>query len=255
MTYCDEPPGLNSEWIFKSDGDTQVIQRLVSLYNEDWNASLPEDASPCDVAALLKIYLMTLPEPILTFGLYDEIKGARGSPRQLREILKRLPNVNYSTIECLTALLLQISQKSILNKMDAHNLAIELAPAMLWQRERTKFNTGQKPVWYMGRSLGSKSSSQLSERSSAGTLRGGFAYPTYNGNAIDESNHCNNWQGINADWTLSDPLSPSRDSDFSTQIPLDDDTTPVEFAIVEAVQCLIEQHNAIFTDSVDLMWQ
>lgn len=43
--------------------------------------------------------------------------------------------------------------------------------------------------------------------------------------------------------------------DLSAQIPLDDDEPlSVDFAIVEAVQCLIDQHNLVFADSAELGW-
>lgn len=41
--------------------------------------------------------------------------------------------------------------------------------------------------------------------------------------------------------------------DPSSPIPLDDGT-PVDFGAIEVVQCLIEQHNAIFTDANETVW-
>jgi hypothetical protein len=78
---------------------------------------LPDGVSPIDVAALLKLHLCMLPAPLLTFELYDDIIDARGSDSLLRQCLANLPAANYYTIECLSALLLRISQKSALNKV------------------------------------------------------------------------------------------------------------------------------------------
>lgn len=134
--------------MFKSEGDRKVIQQLVSLFNQgislaflgrpltmgnfdlgltflclslmtDLNASLPDGLNPVDVAALSKYYLASLPEPLTTFELYNEIVGARSSINLLRNILKKLPAVNYMTLEFITALLLRVSQKSLLNKVKA----------------------------------------------------------------------------------------------------------------------------------------
>lgn len=136
---------MNSQELFKSDGDRKVIQQLVSLYNQgirvlkivsilccsssvslliqfcylcdaDLNASLPEGVNPIDVAGLMKCYLASLPEPLTTFELYNEIRGARSNIHVMRNVLKRLPTVNYMTLELITALLLRVSQKSLLNK-------------------------------------------------------------------------------------------------------------------------------------------
>ena len=83
----------------------------------DSGASLPEGVSPIDVGALVKCYLASIPEPLTTFALYDELRDARVSIPDLRNILKKLPNVNYMTLEFVTALLLRVSRKSSLNKV------------------------------------------------------------------------------------------------------------------------------------------
>ncbi|XP_020877526.1 uncharacterized Rho GTPase-activating protein At5g61530 isoform X1 [Arabidopsis lyrata subsp. lyrata] len=56
-------PGLNSPNLFKAEGDKKLIQQLVSAYNQDPSASIPEGVNPVDVAALMKYYLATLPTP------------------------------------------------------------------------------------------------------------------------------------------------------------------------------------------------
>ncbi|CAH8263845.1 unnamed protein product [Arabidopsis lyrata] len=55
--------GLNSPNLFKAEGDKKLIQQLVSAYNQDPSASIPEGVNPVDVDALMKYYLATLPTP------------------------------------------------------------------------------------------------------------------------------------------------------------------------------------------------
>lgn len=90
---------------------------MVYIFLTDWKASIPDGTNPIDVASLIKCYLASLPEPLITFVLFNEIREARSRIRELRNILKRLPNVNYMTLEFVTALLLRVSQKSSLNKV------------------------------------------------------------------------------------------------------------------------------------------
>ncbi|MFS7936885.1 putative Rho GTPase activation protein [Helianthus anomalus] len=117
--------GLNSPDLFKSEGNKRAIQQLVSLYNQgDLNAPLPEGVNPIDVAALVKCYLASLPQPLITFEIRNEIRGARSSIPLMRNILKKLPTVNYMTLELVTALLLRVSQKSLLNKAFSLSLSI-----------------------------------------------------------------------------------------------------------------------------------
>ncbi|KAK6936882.1 Rho GTPase-activating protein domain [Dillenia turbinata] len=200
--------GLNSQYLFKADGDKKVIQNLVSLYNQDSNASLLESLNPVDVAALAKCYLASLPEPLTTFELYNEIRNARSSIVMMRNILKRLPTVNYMTLEFITALLL---------RMDVRSLAMEMAPIIIWQK-------GWRPDSYR----------QYWFIPPGNSKKNADAEPSY---------------------TAWDMLSEeSEDTDASTPIPLDDGL-PIDYNAIEAVQCLIEHHNAIFTDANETIWR
>jgi len=207
--------GLNNEYLFKSEGDRKVLQQLVSLYNEDSGASLPEGVSPIDVGALVKCYLASIPEPLTTFALYDELRDARVSIPDLRNILKKLPNVNYMTLEFVTALLLRVSRKSSLNKMDSRSLAVEFAPLIMWRqgdagtdlRNHLKFTLKPPPK------------------------------------IVDTTSNTTTWDLLDED-----------DEDASSQIPLDD-ASPPDYSSIEVIQCLIEHHNAIFTDANETVWR
>ncbi|KAJ8772350.1 hypothetical protein K2173_027527 [Erythroxylum novogranatense] len=210
--------GLNATNLFKAEGDKKVIQQLVSLYNQDSNASLPEGVNTIDVAALTKCYLASLPEPLTTFELYNEIKSARSSINTLRNTLKKLPTVNYMTLELITALLLRVSEKSLLNKMDARSLAMEMAPVIMWQKE-------QKPEFY--RQYWSHSTKDASKKNMDPS-------PTYSA-----------WDMLSED---------GEDMDASSPISLDDGA-PVDIGAIDVIQCLIEQHNNIFTDANETVWR
>ncbi|KAI4340815.1 hypothetical protein MLD38_025617 [Melastoma candidum] len=208
--------GLNSPYLFKSDGDKKVIQQLISQFNSDSNAVLPDGLNPVDVAALVKCYLSSLPEPLATFEHHTEIRDARFSINSLRNILKKLPTVNFMTLEYVTALLLRVSQKSLVNKMDARSLAIEITPLIMWQ-------PGQK-LEYHRQYWNNPQKSQNDD-----------AMPNYSA------------------WDMLEEEGEAA-ADASSPIPLDDGM-PLDFAAIEVVQCLVEQHNAIFTDANETVWR
>ncbi|KAL0452586.1 UNVERIFIED_CONTAM: putative Rho GTPase-activating protein [Sesamum latifolium] len=204
--------GLNTQELFKAQGDRKVLQQLVSMYNNDPNASLAEGVNSIDVAALIKCYIASLPEPLTTFELYNEIRNARSSIHVMRNILKKLPTVNYMTLELVTALLLRVSQKSPLNKMDARSLAMEMAPIIIWHK-------GQRPEHY----------------------KQYWNHPS----KLDSNTNLDSTSNYSA-W---DMLAEDGESlDASSSIPLDD-ATPLDFCAIEVIQCLIEHHNAVFTDA------
>ncbi|KMZ61477.1 Rho GTPase-activating protein 29 [Zostera marina] len=209
--------GLHTEHLFKMEGDTQTIRQLISLYNNDCNACLPDGLQPIEVAALIKYYLASLPEPLTTFALYLEIRDARSSIDDLRNILKRLPNVNYMTLEFVTALLLCVSKRSSLNKMNAHSLSLEFAPLLIWQKGDPRTNSRNS---YSKKTEGDSKSMEFA-----------------------------------ASRTAVDNLSDDEDNVYaSSLIPLDDGV-PADYGAIEVIQCLIEHHNAIFTDANETTWK
>ncbi|WZZ85048.1 hypothetical protein YC2023_113627 [Brassica napus] len=209
--------GLNSPNLFKAEGDKKLVQQLVSAYNQDPSASIPEGVNPVDVAALMKYYLASLPTPLTTFELYNEIKDTRSSVTRMRKSLQKLSSVNYNTLEFITAFLLRVSQKAQLNKMDSHSLAMEMAPVIMWREEKRP--ESYREYWIRPSRSPKKS----------------FDFETA------------------SPWDL---LSDEGDGvvDASSSISLDD-IVQVDFGAVDVVQCLIEHHNAIFTDAGETVWR
>ncbi|CAA6673691.1 unnamed protein product [Spirodela intermedia] len=210
--------GLHTENLFKLDGDRKAIRQLISLYNQDWNAPVPEGSNPLDVAALMKCYLASLPEPLTTFQLYHGIREARSNINDVRNILSKLPNVSYTTLEYITALLLRVNQKSSLNKMDARSLAAELAPLMIWQQGDSKAD------FHGHLSYTSRGPSKAVDLAASSNIASESLYDEDDGTGT------------------------------STLIPLDDGAGP-DYGAIEVVQCLIEHHNAVFTDANETVWR
>lgn len=210
--------GLKSPDLFKTQGNKNVIQQLVAMFNQDPDAALPELANPINVAALTKYYIASLPEPLITFDLYYEVKGARASIPAMRNILKKLPIINYMTLEFVTALFLRVSKKSAINKMDARSLSMEMAPVMMWQKGRRSESYRE----YWSHPLNSSRDS------------------------VDPRPGYNSWD------MLSDE---GEETDASSPIPLDDGMPPTDFGAIDVIQCLINHHYQIFDDANEMSWR
>ena len=98
------------------------------------------DASPVDVASLLKQFFRELPAPLLTSALYSvfvQCVGATtvdGAPACLDAVLLTcllLPDANLATLRYLVTFLMHVAAMSDENRMDASNLAVCLAPNLL----------------------------------------------------------------------------------------------------------------------------
>lgn len=93
------------------------------------------------IASVLKSYLRDLPDPLLTFGLYDEFVSAAlrtTEDKRKKAILNavhQLPTGHYLNLRYLTRFLSLLAQKSQHNKMSSQNIAIVMSPNLLWPPE------------------------------------------------------------------------------------------------------------------------
>lgn len=89
------------------------------------------------IASVLKSYLRELPEPLLTYELYDDwlqaVKQLTEEQRieALNNVLRQLPIANYDNLRYLTKFLAELS-KNPQTKMTTSNIAIVIAPNLLW---------------------------------------------------------------------------------------------------------------------------
>ncbi|KAG7222840.1 hypothetical protein INR49_016050, partial [Caranx melampygus] len=97
-------------------------------------------SDPHAVAGALKSYLRELPEPLMTFGLYDEWLQASNvsDPDKRLQALwvtcDRLPKTHKANLRYLVKFLAKLAQDSEVNKMTPSNIAIVLGPNLLWAK-------------------------------------------------------------------------------------------------------------------------
>ncbi|KFV61792.1 Rho GTPase-activating protein 44, partial [Dryobates pubescens] len=96
--------------------------------------------APCPLCATgaLKSYLRELPEPLMTFELYEEWIQASNIPEQEKRLqalwnaCEKLPKANYNNIRYLIKFLAKLTEYQDMNKMTPSNVAIVLGPNLLW---------------------------------------------------------------------------------------------------------------------------
>lgn len=96
----------------------------------------------CDA---LKLYFRRLPEPLLTFDLYEPVQKMHFSydedpdeyANEIRKLFGTLPLINYSITKFLARHLMKVENYCAENLMTTTNLAIVFAPSLLFPREET----------------------------------------------------------------------------------------------------------------------
>jgi len=130
--------GLNVEGIFRLAGSAAKIKRLKASFDAGIVDLNEFENDVHAVTGILKQYLRELPQPLLTFELYDDwIKAASITERDVRlqalwTVCDRLPHANKVNLRYLVCFFAKVAENSEINKMSSSNIAIVLAPNLIW---------------------------------------------------------------------------------------------------------------------------
>ncbi|KAJ5077633.1 rho/rac/cdc gtpase-activating protein [Anaeramoeba ignava] len=129
---------IDAEGIFRISGSSIQIQELKRKYDNGKTPNLDKVSSPHIVSGLLKLFLRELPEPLLSFELYDvfvavhSINDAQQRLDRIKKVLhEMLPIGRQALLKYLMNFLYNVSQRVEANKMSAANLAIVFGPNIL----------------------------------------------------------------------------------------------------------------------------
>ncbi|XP_060816336.1 rho GTPase-activating protein 44-like isoform X3 [Bombus pascuorum] len=132
--------GMEEEGLFRIAGAASKSRRI-KLSLDACCLTLPtalEYKDPHVIAGALKSYLRELPEPLLTYKLYPEWMAAAKITqnetrlRALWEVLHKLPAVNLENLRFLIKFLAVLTKNQDVNKMSPQNIAIVIAPNLIW---------------------------------------------------------------------------------------------------------------------------
>lgn len=132
--------GMKEEGLFRIAAGASKLKKLKAAL--DCSTSQLEEfySDPHAVAGALKSYLRELPEPLMTYQLYDEWIQASNVPdpdKRLQALwvtCDQLPKNNKANLRYLIKFLAKLAQESDINKMTASNIAIVLGPNLLWAK-------------------------------------------------------------------------------------------------------------------------
>ncbi|KAK5622966.1 Rho GTPase-activating protein 17 [Crenichthys baileyi] len=132
--------GMKEEGLFRIAAGASKLKKLKAAL--DCSTSQLEEfySDPHAVAGALKSYLRELPEPLMTYQLYDEwIQASSVSDPDKRlqalwVVCDQLPKNNKNNLRYLVKFLAKLAQDSEANKMTPSNISIVLGPNLLWAK-------------------------------------------------------------------------------------------------------------------------
>ncbi|KFR08876.1 SH3 domain-binding protein 1, partial [Nipponia nippon] len=133
--------GMREEGLFRLAAGASVLRKLKSSLASGSNALEEFYSDPHAVAGALKSYLRELPQPLMTFELYNEwvkvasLKDVDSRVQSLQDTCSRLPRESYNNLRYLIKFLAKLAEHQELNKMTPSNIAIVLGPNLLWAQQ------------------------------------------------------------------------------------------------------------------------
>ncbi|XP_048828335.1 unconventional myosin-IXAb-like isoform X3 [Brienomyrus brachyistius] len=132
-----EMHGLYTEGIYRKSGSANKIKELKQGLDADVNSTNLDDYNIHVIASVFKQWLRDLPNPLLTFELYEEFLRAMGLQDKkemiqgVYSVIDQLSRNHQSTLERLIFHLVRIVLQEETNRMSANALAIVFAPCIL----------------------------------------------------------------------------------------------------------------------------
>ncbi|XP_060799788.1 rho GTPase-activating protein 32 isoform X3 [Neoarius graeffei] len=130
--------------IYRLSGISSNIQKLRHEFDSEHIPDLSKDTYIQDihsVGSLCKLYFRELPNPLLTYQLYDKfseaVSGATDDERlvKIHDVIQQLPPPHYRTLEFLMRHLAHMATFSYVTNMHCKNLAIVWAPNLLRSKQ------------------------------------------------------------------------------------------------------------------------
>ncbi|XP_030362322.1 rho GTPase-activating protein 44 isoform X2 [Strigops habroptila] len=130
--------GMQEEGLFRVAPSASKLKKLKAALDCCVVDVQEYSADPHAIAGALKSYLRELPEPLMTFELYEEWIQASNIPEQDKRLqalwntCEKLPKANYNNIRYVIKFLAKLTEYQDMNKMTPSNVAIVLGPNLLW---------------------------------------------------------------------------------------------------------------------------
>ncbi|XP_052345969.1 rho GTPase-activating protein 44-like isoform X2 [Oncorhynchus keta] len=130
--------GMQEEGLFRVAPSASKLKKLKASLDCGVMDVQEYSVDPHAIAGALKSYLRELPEPLMTFELYDEwiqASNIQDQDKRLQALLtacEKLPLANGNNFKYLVKFLAKLDDYQDENKMTPGNIAIVLGPNLLW---------------------------------------------------------------------------------------------------------------------------
>ncbi|KAM4526541.1 rho GTPase-activating protein 44-like isoform 4-T4 [Fundulus diaphanus] len=133
--------GMQEEGLFRIAPSASKLKKLKASLDCGVMDVQEFSTDPHAIAGALKSYLRELPEPLMTFELYNDwiqASNIQDQEKRLQALLgacEKLPSANNNNFKYLIKFLSKLTEYQDVNKMTPGNIAIVLGPNLLWTHD------------------------------------------------------------------------------------------------------------------------
>lgn len=141
IEFLSTPEHLESLGIFRRSANVADVKAAQANVNAGKDVNFDEHTDVHLVAVLLKAFFRELPEPLLTFDLFEDVMTYEQIPNEARgrfmkdALRNKLPQQNFLVLKYLVNFLSMVNDSSCLNKMTFSNLAVVFGPNLIRSRD------------------------------------------------------------------------------------------------------------------------
>jgi len=144
-----------TEGVFRLSGSLIEIKTLKKKIDCGLAPPFEDDVDVHVLTGLIKMYLRELPEPLLTYELYDcwkavcECEVKEKKHELVKAILLAMPRANYCLLKRLIEFFSELSTFEKTTKMGLLNLATLIGPNLIWSQDANDIATPMKITWFL----------------------------------------------------------------------------------------------------------
>merc|ERR1711890_179800 len=127
-----------TEGLLRISGNATTMLRFYDAVNQGSDIRL-DNLDVHTISGLFKLFFRKLPEPIMTFERFDafldvlKINTLDKKIEEYKRLLSELPDVHQFTLQHIFSFFGLVASYSDVNKMTSTNIAIVMAPVLLYR--------------------------------------------------------------------------------------------------------------------------
>lgn len=136
---------LETEGIYRMNGSQAKIETYMTALDENANIDFSE---PHTTTGVLKLFLRSLPEPILLFENQPTLRQITSLPDDaqcapMKNLVGKLPIGNFLLLAYLFGHLRKVLEHEQVNKMNMRAISVCFGPSLIWGQDETGFGDSE----------------------------------------------------------------------------------------------------------------